>query len=50
LLAANRHDLTVFEHAQELRLRGEVEVGDLVEEQRAAIGERELAPPLSPVR
>jgi len=45
VLAADGNHFAVFEHAQELCLRGRGQVGDLVEKQRAAIRERELAAP-----
>ena len=43
LAAADALELALLEHAQHLRLRVRVHVADLVEEQRAAIGELELA-------
>ena len=39
LVAADALDLVLLEHAQHLRLGGEVHVADLVEEQRAAVGQ-----------
>ena len=36
-------DLAVLEDAQELRLKGGVELADLVEEEGAAVGELEAA-------
>ena len=43
LLAAEALEAPVFEHAQQLGLRDEREVADLVEEQRAAIGQLHAA-------
>ena len=42
---ADRHDLAVLEHAQQLRLERRRHVADLVEEQRAAV--RQLEPSLA---
>ncbi|OGL00334.1 MAG: hypothetical protein A3E31_01655 [Candidatus Rokubacteria bacterium RIFCSPHIGHO2_12_FULL_73_22] len=41
--AAEPLELALLEHAQDLRLRHRGEVGDLVEEQRAAVGQLEAA-------
>ena len=41
--AAQPLELTLLQHPQQLHLGGEVDVADLVEEQRAALGE--LEPP-----
>ena len=43
LVAAERLDLLLLQHAQQLALQRERHVADLVEEQRAAVGELELA-------
>ena len=43
--AADANDRLFFEHAQQLGLAGEAHVADLVEEQRAAGGQLELAGP-----
>ena len=45
-LAADALDLAFLDRAQQLGLQVEPEVADLVEEQRAAVGELELADPL----
>ena len=37
LVAADRPDLAVLEHAQQLALEAEAHVADLVEEERAAV-------------
>ncbi len=37
-LAADAHHFAVLHHAQQAHLRGEGELADLVEEQRAAVG------------
>ena len=41
--AAQPVDLPLLEHAQQLDLRGQVDVADLVQEQRAAVGQLEAA-------
>ena len=43
LAAADAHDLPLLEHAQELDLQLGVELADLVEEERAAVRQLELA-------
>ena len=43
LLAADARELAGLQHAQHLRLRGQRHVADLVEEDRAAIGDLEQA-------
>ena len=43
LLAADAHDLALLQRAQQLDLQRGVHVADLVEEQRAAVGQLELA-------
>src|SRR5690606_1006727 len=41
--AADAHELALLEHAQQLRLRSARHLADLVEEERAAVGELEEA-------
>ena len=41
LARAHRHDLAVFEHAKQLGLERRRHVADLVEEERAAVGQLE---------
>jgi len=41
--AADAHELPLLQHAQELRLRAEVHLADLVEQERAAVRQLELA-------
>ena len=41
--AAEPLELALLQHAQQLDLRGQVDVADLVEEQRAAVGQLEAA-------
>ena len=48
-VAADRFDLLLLQHAQQLGLQGERHVADLVEEQRAAVGEPELAVAAAPL-
>ena len=43
LLAAHAVKLAFLQHAQQLGLRGAVQVADLVQENRAAVGQLELA-------
>ena len=50
LLGAQRRDLALVEHAQQARLQLERHVGDLVEEQRAAVGLQDLAAPAGALR
>ena len=45
LRRADRQDLVVLQHAQQLHLHGHRDVGEFVEEDRAAVGEEELAGP-----
>ena len=50
VLAADARDLAGLQRAQHLRLRDEVHVADLVEEERAAVRLLEEAAPLAPAR